>query len=226
KFFRYEWEGTYKIITPYNSFYDFDYQTNNYFYRTDPVNICYSTDYSNNLIVGNSLNNEFGKIVELPILFIPGESYKIRTRYSMLVKQYSITQGAYTFYKKLKESNETGGFLFDKQLGSIIGNIVNKQDLSEPVLGFFEVSSVSEQRRFFNLRDLDSRIGIPPFKYKCDFNEVINTSNDSISYYLNRDRSLNIINIAFMTTPAMLMNKECTNCSWYATTTKPDFWID
>ncbi|MDH5379518.1 MAG: DUF4249 domain-containing protein [Cyclobacteriaceae bacterium] len=226
KYFRYEWEATYLIKTPLTSYYDFDFGTNTFFPRTTYVSTCYASDYNSSLIIGNSLDNEFGRIAELPIHFASGESYKLKHRYSLFVKQFSISQEAFSFYKKIKESNESGGFLFDKQLGSITGNIRNPKAPSESVLGFFEVASVSETRRFFNHTDFNKFIAPPPFKFYCNFQEIIETTDDSISYYMNNYNSLRIVSTSSYGTPAQLWSRECTDCSWYASTIKPAFWID
>jgi hypothetical protein len=49
----------------------------------------------------------------------------------------------------VQENNEFAGSLFDKQKGSVYGNMMSLDDESIPVLGFFEVAGVSEKKRIF-----------------------------------------------------------------------------
>jgi len=75
--------------------------------------------------------------------------------YSLLVKQYALTESAYSYWEQLRiNSNEQGG-LYSKQPLAIKGNLRNVKHPDQPVLGFFSASSMKSKRIFIrNVEDL------------------------------------------------------------------------
>ena len=226
KYFRYEWQEDYKILSPYPSQYIYNDEDSTYKRRESQVHICYSGSNSKQVLIGSSIGSTVNRLVQFPVVFVSGKLDKLRQRYALLVKQYAISESAYGFYRKLKESNESGGSLFDKQQGTITGNVTSVDDPTVTVLGFFDVAGVSTKRTFFNNNELDPRLGIPPYRYQCGPNSIVRTGTDSISYYAGT-QGYQIINIVpFGMPPVSLGTISCTTCDWFATTVKPDFWID
>jgi hypothetical protein len=54
----------------------------------------------------------------------------------------------------LKELSGSDGILSQNQPGFFFGNIKSVENPNEKVIGYFEVSSVSSQRIFFNYEDV------------------------------------------------------------------------
>ena len=75
-------------------------------------------------------------------------STEFRGRHYFTVFQYTITEGAYEYWLKVKEVTNQSGTVFDKPPAMVIGNLSNKTDLSQPVLGYFELTSVQIAREF------------------------------------------------------------------------------
>ena len=88
----------------------------------------------------------------------------IRNRYSILVKQYVQSLAAHTYYETLKEISDNGSILSQTQPGFFRGNISSVDNPREKVIGFFEVSSYSEKRIFFNFSDLFPKTPAPEYK--------------------------------------------------------------
>jgi hypothetical protein len=75
----------------------------------------------------------------------------------MLVKQVALSEEGYNYWLNLYKTTENVGGLFDPMPGQVIGNIVNVQDPSEIVVGFFSAATVQEQRIFIDKDDLPER---------------------------------------------------------------------
>ena len=220
KYFRYEWEETYVIHVPYPSNFIYYSESNTWEPREVGVGTCYKTNYSNQLILGNSVGSKVNRLSEFPIRFVSGENESLRTRYSILVRQYVIDDNAYNYFRKLRESVESGGTLFDKQQGAVLGNIISTDHPEEQVLGYFEVAGVTERREFFKFLDLDIQLKRPSFIYSC-FNTLIETTRDSVAFYY--EQGMLIVNDN-NPDPIQMAPVNCSDCSWYASTNKPDFW--
>ena len=115
-------------------------QDNTYFvcYKSEPIQTILSvtTDYVEDVYL------------KYPLHFVDNTTQKLYYRYSLLVKQYSLTAEAYTFWQQLMENSQNSGGLFDKQPANIYGNISCLSDANEKVLGYFSVSQVSSKRIF------------------------------------------------------------------------------
>jgi hypothetical protein len=84
------------------------------------------------------------------VRFVTDNERRLVFQYLLIVRQFAINQDAYVYYQSVQENNEFSGSLFDQQKGSIYGNVKSIDDKSLPVLGYFEVAGVSENRRRFN----------------------------------------------------------------------------
>jgi hypothetical protein len=62
-------------------------------------------------------------------------------RHYFNVTQYSMSEQAYQYWKKVQFLTQRTGSLFDPPPALVTGNIVNVDDPKEPVFGFFEVSA-------------------------------------------------------------------------------------
>jgi len=95
-------------------------------------------------LYGNSVIRNF------PINYVSTESKALSIRYSLLVKQLSISKDAFDYYNTLKQQNIEQGDFYSEQPIQIRGNIVNVANPEEAVLGYFTVASVTEKRVFVN----------------------------------------------------------------------------
>ncbi len=229
-FFRYEYEETYKIVAPHFSFFDALYIGEDIVLvpRDPSKQTCYSTNYSANIILTSVSKLAENRVSRFPIRFISANSAIVRERYSILVKQYVQSVNANTFYKILKELNsDEEGVFIDNQPGFIQGNIFSKQSQNEKVFGFFDVSSVSSKRVYFDYSNFD--MNLPPYFFDCDFLELdsameepvnerlilIGSFRDGYKYVSGSDGGVFTI-----------VNQECGDCTTFSSNIKPVFWID
>jgi hypothetical protein len=164
-------------------------------------------------------------IKRLPVHFVSTKSSRLSRRYSILVKQYSLSREAYVFWEQLKNSNEPLGTLFDKQPAQLISNIYNQNDPSKLVLGFFEASSVSTKRIFLTRRDIP--VGIPivsEFAF-CEYSYMIIPYRDIIKY---ANQGYCMVNDDISETGMMGLGVVesfiCCDCTFSGTNIKPDYW--
>jgi hypothetical protein len=87
------------------------------------------------------------QITDLPINFLPYQSEMLRYKYSVLVKQFTISENAHSYLKALLEQEDGLQGLYTKQPYQIQGNVFNKENLDEGVLGYFMVASISSETR-------------------------------------------------------------------------------
>lgn len=230
EFFRFDWSETAEVRVPFPSNWEwFGICPDDCFWqlRDERVSVCYETNESTGLTLGTTAFNANRKLSEVPLRFVSLETDLLRHRYSLEAAVHAIDAAAYEYYSQLKEVNESGGSLFDNQQGAVIGNMLSVSSPDEPVLGYFEVSGVSRRREFFTSDDYGEEFFFPPFRFSCRGDGIIiETTPDSISYYLGLIPSFQIINISNIPAEATLGPRSCTDCSWYAPTEKPDFWED
>ncbi|UXX81218.1 hypothetical protein N7E81_08930 [Reichenbachiella carrageenanivorans] len=113
------------------------------------------------------------------------------------------------------------------QKGSIVGNVVAKNDINKTVLGYFEVSGVNSLRTFFSFSDLDDQFSLPYFRYVCNGQPLVKTTEDSIAIYMNLNTSLQIMDVNLESDPQATMGTDyCMDCSSYGSLIKPDYWTD
>jgi Domain of unknown function (DUF4249) len=160
KYYRYEYEETYKIIAPKWKPVNAVVLPNDgvvghpfiaLFDRTSEERICYSTVKSNSLLFTTTTLQAEDRVSNFPVRFISNQNYIITNRYSILVKQYVQSLESYTFYKTLSEISGSGSILSQNQPGFFYGNIRSDDNPTEKVIGFFDVASVSSKRIFFAL---------------------------------------------------------------------------
>ena len=146
----------------------------------------------------------------------------IRTRYSILVKQYAQSLEAFTFYKILNKFSSSDNLFSQNQPGFFSGNLYSVNNNNEKVVGYFDISSVSSKRIFFNFSDFFPDEPLPPYFIDCSIFQIKDISkltedvinNKVIFHSLIPDELPNVVNAA------------CGDCTKIGTTTKPDFWVD
>ncbi len=225
RFFRWDYEETYVVKTPFPSNYEW-LGGNDWVFRTQPVGICYPTDSSTSVYIKSTLGLSEDKVVAFPLRFIDKDSYVLRIKYSILVRQYSLSQQGYTYWKTVKDINENQGTLYDKQPGTVAGNI-SADGGNEIVLGFFDASAVSSKRIFLTPDDFSSAgYRAPGYQTSCNFLEPILAPVGQIGAYMTRYPNFGIWDAIGMTPNANfeLLPKNCVDCTNLGTNIKPSFW--
>lgn len=77
--------------------------------------------------------------------FISRVPYKSKSQYYLEVQQQAISEGAYAFWKSVRQLTGNTGGLFDAAPSTVRGNIRCVSDPSEMVYGYFGATGLSEQ---------------------------------------------------------------------------------
>lgn len=233
KYFRYKYEETYKIVAPLYSPFDASVSggitggTINIVPKSQEEKICFSSNYSNKIILTSVNSLSENKVSRFPIRFIPTDASILRERYSILVTQYVQSVEANNFYNIFKELASDEGLLVDNQPGFIQGNIFSLQNSTEKVIGYFDISSVSSKRIYFNYADFN--ISYPPYFYDC---ELLTLDYDLTGPDVNeRILLLQLLSgeYKFLTGNHpiyTIVNPECGSCTTFSSNIKPEFWED
>ncbi|TMM57103.1 DUF4249 domain-containing protein [Maribacter algarum] len=175
-YLRYEYEEDFKIIAPDWMPFDFDIISDDpcsdlgLLVETKPNlnnnRVCYGHTESNAILLANSELLSANTLTDYQVRFIGRENYAISHRYSILVKQISLDQGAYAYYQNLNSFSNNEDVYTSVQPGFLEGNI-SSTNTEASVIGYFEVSSVRSERLFFDYTDFFPNEELPPYPSGC-----------------------------------------------------------
>lgn len=166
--FRYEFQASYAVDVPNPSRYDFRGSEFRFevFERERPLDRCYRIRPQSRTLLETTRNLRENRVVQFPITFVNESLPDLAYDYRLGVRQYSIDNEAYQYFRYLREINESAGSLSDRQLGELQGNVFADEGTELSVLGYFEVAGVSEVRRTFNYKEFLSD-GIRTQEWVC-----------------------------------------------------------
>jgi len=187
---------------------------------------CYKTEKSKNILIGSTEGLSENKISRAPLVFISNETARLYIKYSMLIKQFSITKEQHEYLRKVAEVNQTSGSLFDPIPNELFGNIKNIENDREPVLGFFGVGGIAEKRIFITRADTPQGFGAQ-LGPRC-LSDTIDLDYRSLYNKIgNGSFALSKHDVNLMGTPIgfIITRPQCVYCSASdATNVIPDFW--
>ena len=181
--------------------------------------ICWQTKKVSVLSSSSTRNLTVNEKKKIPLNYIPGTSIKLSVKYSLLVKQYSLSDSAYLFWNQNKVETQESGGLYQSQPGQAISNIRNVNNSSEIVLGFFWASSFTEKRVFYQgpFPDWECDCHLIPFKLGEYYN---GTGKEDWLHDMNDPP------IPGSFKPGISLAR-CMDCTARGgTAIKPDFWED
>ncbi len=182
---------------------------------------CWKTVHSSNINIGSSERLSSNHIY-FPIMTIPSADEKLSVLYFIKVRQYAISNEAYSYLQKLKKNTEEIGSIFAAQPSQLTGNIHCTTDPSETVIGFVEVSQEKQESIFINNKE------VPGWNY-----------NDGCANYLLQNNAAELKEKAgglFPTVPFEVTytgriisfyattDINCQDCTLRGSNVKPAFW--
>jgi hypothetical protein len=244
QYYRWTYDETWKIRVPNPKKFNYvktkDPDKPIFTQIADIKEICWKNRHSDEILLGTPFEGKSQKIVRQPILFIATEkSDRLLLQYSILVKQYSISKSEYEFWSNLKRVNETGGDIFARQPYSVASNIHNIKNPLERVLGFFQVSAVTEKRKNIPYKDV-ALMGLKFYAYPCityefdpSFFETLcrcpPKTWDDVYWYLSIVSDYTFIEPKYNLVEDILLKlvftrPECADCELSGSHTKPKYW--
>lgn len=233
-YYRYEYEETYKIVTPkwrptkavLSNSGSLIFLTN-----SPDTKVCYGNKKSTEILLANT-NDLSEDRINFLARFISDQDYIITTRYSIFVKQYIESLGAYNYYNTLKKIADSTSVLSPTQPGLLTGNIKSTNNLNNKIVGYFDVTSVSTERIYFNYADLFPGKVAPPYITDCQ--EYCYGGEGSVpepcTHVAPYTDDLQLEKITFYSGGSggfdFWVNAPCGDCTTFASNIKPTFWTD
>jgi hypothetical protein len=140
RYYSWSWNETWEFYTPYHK-------------DTIPSH-CWKYDSCKVIQIGSTDHLTEDILENYPLYYISEGTNRLAVRYSVLVKQYSLTKEAFNYWSRIKETNENTGTLFDPIPTQVTGNIKDIGDPDKPVLGYFQASAVTGSRIFIDRSEL------------------------------------------------------------------------
>jgi len=217
QFYRWDYEETWEFHTPYFATIQYVPLGRVENYSPNTISVCWHDDLATSIVLGTSTQLASDLIHEAPVVLIPLNSQQISVRYSILVKQYGLTQAAFNWWQILQKNTEQIGSIFGVQPSANKGNIHCLTDTSEQVLGFVSGGTIQSQRIFISIDQ------VRPWFYDPDCNDQkVPPIQDSIAFYYSigllpwkQDLSPPFVHMA----PG-----RCVDCTLTGSNIPPSFW--
>jgi len=223
-FYRWIFDETWLYTSAAQSTYVYNAQTRSAEVRTDDIYNCWRTDNSSDVLIESTTRLSENRVSEYPLTYIKQNDERLRYKYSILVKQYSITQNAFNYWQQIKKTTEDLGTLFGPLPSQVTGNFRSVSNPSEPVIGYFAIGSFASSRIFIPWQELKTPPSYDTPYQGCEFYELLNENVPSFSgpYLLT-------YGIPNLTGPGILGyyygSAYCVDCRLSGgVNVQPDFW--
>lgn len=147
----YEIRSEWEIVLIYNGHnYGSDYGDQRNFRPSsarDTLFYCWNTRMRDKKFTNSTTQFNIPKINNSPLHFISFTDEKLKYKYSLLVKQLTISENTYKYLNALYDQEGSQEGLYATQPYKIQGNVFNNNNPDEVVLGYFKVASISEAPR-------------------------------------------------------------------------------
>ncbi|HYE55188.1 MAG TPA: DUF4249 domain-containing protein [Chitinophagaceae bacterium] len=222
RYYRWDFTETWQYRAEYETI--LGVQNGLIFYRDANTQVynCWRYADATQIALGTSVKLSEDVINQAPVTQIPKGSPRLGVRYSILVRQYALTEDAHKYWEILKKNTQSLGTLFDAQPGQLRSNLYKTSDPDEPVIGFASASSVTEKRMFISNGELTNWTSLDP-KPDC---QLQFTPQDPNNYLIYKYPDTAYAPYYFVTGGGIaLARKACLECTWHGgTNQKPSFW--
>ena len=148
RFFKWELEETWEYHMDFAKEWYYDGAMN----KIDPpdksTQVCWYTGQVADIFTVSTSGLQENIYRRYPLHFVDNRTTKLTHIYSLLVKQYAISDLAYEYWDKLRTNSQSQGGLYEQQPLPVEGNLFLADDPGARVLGFFEAASVTTKRVF------------------------------------------------------------------------------
>lgn len=223
-FYRWIYSETWEFHTPFYSILKYNPVDSTVIDRTVPVNVCYRTTNSSNIILGSSAKLKQDVIHEGPVVLVPDHDRRISVLYSAFVTEYALDSAGYNYWNAMKSNTENVGSIFDPQPNLTRGNIHSTTDSSELVIGYIGAGTTQQERIFIRNSELPADWNEIP---DCIVTEVRNIK-DSLYDNFHADAFVPIEvgqqSLSGGVETYLSSSGMCVDCTLTGTLTKPSFW--
>jgi hypothetical protein len=150
RYFRWRIDETYEYTSfaPISYFYLDD--THAPILPADPWTVyrCWREGEVGGLFQSSTMNLSQNEKKRIHLNYVSAQTERLRIKYSLNVKQYTLSEDAYNYFEQNRLATEEADGLYTRQPRQPITNFLNVDDASERVLGYFWVSTQTIQRIF------------------------------------------------------------------------------
>src|SRR6185437_13916813 len=143
------------------------------------IHDCFAGDQSTDINIASTTKLARDIVYQGPIIFIPANSEKIETKYSILVKQYALTNDAYAFWQNLQNNTEKLGSIFDVLPSQAPTNFHCVTNPAEMVIGYLSVGNATYKRIFITAGQLLSKYS-PQYPCYCQLDTAFDNPDPKI----------------------------------------------
>lgn len=243
RYYRWEYDETWIYTSRFQSLFKSNGDT--ILYRdmiNDDIYTCWRTELATTIVLGSSAKLSQDVISDIPITFISRHSDKIRSKVSILVRQYGLSKDAYNFWQNLQKNSQQLGSIFDAQPSQINGNIHSTSNAGEPVIGYVSVGNYTTKRFFIDEHNLPPWIDPPSAPEGCPAHQYAFKYTDPISglvvnqvdQHINYNKAIFQIELPIEGYYNKITHEklgytasypECVDCRLqHGTNKQPDFW--
>jgi len=187
--------------------------------------VCWRTSKVRNAFLLSTRDLSQNVYKQYPLQFVDNSaSARLVYGYSLLIRQFTLSESAYAYWEKIRSNNVDQGGLYESQPMAIKGNLHNITNPAQDVLGFFGAATVKQKRIFVkNVPDLPLE-----YVFNCVFDPLPrgglpNTSPLAYPIYLPSSTGGVGSGAAYV---ELSIDHECVDCTSTVggTTVKPDYW--
>ncbi len=226
RFYRWQLEETWQMTSRFVSLFTYDQGEVRWRRPDENISRCFQYNEGTDIAIATTENLDKNEIVKQSIQFIPNLSNKLGIRYSVLVKQYSISKDAYLFWSVLKKNSESVGDLFGSMPAELRGNFQHAD--GKPVLGWVDAGKPSTRREYFTAASLNPvwQFNYPGYE-GCQSDEI---EVKGAAELFQRNTSLVPLHELFKVpdnpnpTHYAYTSALCASCERYGSTTTPEYW--
>ena len=125
---------------------------------------CWHSGSSTSIILGSTVKLAQDLIYQQPVQHISPDDQRLSVLYSILVRQYALTEDGYNFLSLMQKNSESLGSIFDVQPSQINGNIHSLTNPAEQVIGYISAGTVQQQRIFITRSQLSQWL----YRFTCE----------------------------------------------------------
>jgi len=189
--------------------YKEDWEINSTYFLADYPFYCWSSGSSRELLLGSAEKTVFGRIMDQLTEISPSDR-KFSVLYRIDVKQNVISKRAYDYFANIKKNAEQRGSIFAPVPSELRGNITCITDPGRPVIGYVDISTTTQKRRYIRSWEVYER---PRNCELISIESLLQWYGAIPSYYVPYPPSSNTY-----------VHVQCVDCSLYAATQKPEDW--
>lgn len=170
RYYQWNWDQTYEYASGEYSEFEYYPTANAVFIRpdSDQINHCWISATSTSILVSTSTKLANDVISLYPIKMIPPNDIQISILYSILVRQYALTEDGYNFLNLMQKNTESLGTIFDAQPSQITGNVHSLTHPTEQVIGWVSAGTVTNQRIYISRAQV-----LSSYVFSCELKDTL-----------------------------------------------------